>query len=235
MTPPSPETDVLLRECNVNPSSPTFDGTTLYSATRQPQAIVRLRATDRIVLAQSIRIEPNGTLFIDGGKGTFVLGAYRFEVPAGARLCLHNVVLRDGTLGAMLVDGGSARVSHSTIVGNSNSGDGGGFLISNAGTAIVATSNIWNNSAPSGSGGAFAVFAASLQLLDCSLMFNNARRGGGLAMADDRSALILLATNLAQNTAADSGGGLEVAGAARFTAPAFVLAAELIRALQAGN
>jgi hypothetical protein len=200
-----------LRECNVDPSSPTFDGTTIYSATQALHAIVRLRPTDRIVLTQSIRVSPNSTLFIDGGKGTFVLGAFRFEVPAGARLCLHNAVLRDSTQGAMLVDGGRANVSHCTVVGNANSGDGGGFLLVNGGTAVVAMSNVWNNSATSGSGGAFAVVSAFLQLLDCNVMFNNARRGGGLAAADD-SSVVIVATSIEQNTATDSGGGLEVAG-----------------------
>lgn len=68
-------------------------------------------------LTEDIVVKAGSVVFLDGQGRTLKTGAYQFRVEAGAKLCLYNLILVDGTKSAVHIANSTAPRADGTSAG----------------------------------------------------------------------------------------------------------------------
>lgn len=138
-------------------------------------------------------------------------GSRAFEVRASGRLVLADLTLQgargtDGDGGALLVDGGSARLVGVRVIDNQAAEDGGAIALS-GGEVTLDGCTLAGNVATQ-DGGALHAWASTVTDTGSTWTGNTAESGGALAIQE--SGLTTDGAAFDANTASDAGGGLFV-------------------------
>jgi hypothetical protein len=128
-------------------------------------------------------------------------------VPAGSTLTISNLSFQGGKQAkqSVLANSGALTLNHSTISGNSSSGDGGG-ITSTAGSLTLNYSLISGNSVENSGGGIFS-YNSKLTLDHSTIMKNAASTGNGGGIYFFNGTLIMRNSTIARNTS-EAGGGI---------------------------
>ncbi len=86
----------------------------------------------------------------------------------------------EGSGGGIGINGGTARISHSMIIGNVAGVGGGLYAARLEQGSYIANCLVAGNSAPEAGGGGLYILDGSVPIHNCSIVMNSAERGGGI-------------------------------------------------------
>jgi hypothetical protein len=142
-----------------------------------------------------------------------------FSVASGGVLSIANVGLQQAVTASQggaveVVSGGTVKLSHDEVSGNTAS-DGGGLSIASGGIGVVRSCTFFDNSTTAGGGGAIVSFGQLT--ISRSLIFENSapHNGGGLNVQSG-AVVKVVRTVFRNNTSAGSGGAVENLGSVTF-------------------
>ncbi len=127
-------------------------------------------------------------------------------VPAKSTLTVSRLSFQGGKQAkqSILLNSGMLTLNHSSISGNSSSGDGGG-ITSTDGTLILNYSSISGNSAENNGGGIY-FFHGTLALNNSTIMQNTSSTGNGGGIYFFAGTLTMRNSTIARNSSAAGGG-----------------------------
>ncbi|GEM_PF-2525833 len=170
------------------------------------------------VVISGTTIQNNSATGDSGGE--FFGGGALWMEGDGADVSLINSFVLDNTGGdagggavsACCTGGtGNLALQNTLVQGNSTSGEGGAFRLSEVSLFITA-SQIISNTASGCCGGGIRAEAIPVTITNSSILSNTTNGGGGGLFADNSSSLALNNVNVSGNQAAFSGGGLALSG-----------------------